>query len=104
MCSIYRYFDEGVGDSSSRGNAYKAIVSILVILSLVLIVVGWRNTVPVYLYELPAGAKRPALFLLVVACILSSAARFKNRCNKNFSLLPVNERHCLSGSAFTAER
>jgi len=48
-------------------NAYKGIFSLLILGSIGLIVVGWRSTVPQYLYNTSTAMQAPAFFLLVVA-------------------------------------
>jgi uncharacterized membrane protein len=46
---------------------YKGIVSLLLLGSIVLMVFGWRGTVPQYVYSPVAALQIPALFLLVLA-------------------------------------
>ncbi len=58
---------------------YAAIFSVLIVLSLVLIVFGWRSTVPNYLYTLPAFVKPLSLILLVIAFFLFGAAKHETR-------------------------
>tara|TARA_R110001599_G_scaffold353795_2_gene597946 strand:+ start:96352 stop:96927 length:576 start_codon:yes stop_codon:yes gene_type:complete len=48
-------------------NGYKGIFSLLILGSIALIILGWRSTVPQYLYNTIAAMQAPALFLLVVA-------------------------------------
>ena len=48
-------------------NAYKGIFSLLVVAGIGLIIAGWRNTVPQWVYTPPASAHLVALALLVVA-------------------------------------
>lgn len=49
------------------GNGYRGLFSLLVLGSIGLMVFGWRQTVPQYLYSPSAALQAPALFLLVVA-------------------------------------
>ncbi len=58
---------------------YAASFSLLIVLSLVLIVLGWKSTTPTFLYALPAATKPIALLLLVVAFFLFAAARLPTR-------------------------
>lgn len=60
-------------------NAYTAIFSLLIVFSLVLIVFGWRNTTPTYLYFLPMTVKPISMFLLVIAFLLFGAAKHPTR-------------------------
>jgi uncharacterized membrane protein len=48
-------------------NGYKGIFSLLVLGSMALIVFGWRNAVPQFLYSPVPALKMPALLLLVLA-------------------------------------
>ncbi|MCP3687314.1 MAG: NnrU protein [Gammaproteobacteria bacterium] len=57
-------------------NSYQGLFAILIVSSLVLIVMGWRNTVPTQIY-LPAEQFRlPAVLLTVVGFIVMVAAKF----------------------------
>ena len=58
---------------------YKASFSIVVIASLVLIVFGWRNTIPQHVYLLPAFVKHLAMLLILCAFVLFTAARRPTR-------------------------
>lgn len=60
-------------------NAYRGLFSILILLSVALIVLGWRSSIPSPLYYLPGFAQSGAIFLLVVAFILLGAANYKTR-------------------------
>ena len=53
---------------------YTISFSILVVLSLVLIVYGWRHTVPTYLYD-PVVARPIVIALMVVSFLLFGAAK-----------------------------
>lgn len=58
---------------------YTASFSILIVISLLLIVFGWRSTTPVFLYVLPEAVKPVALFLLVLTFFLFVAAKRPTR-------------------------
>ncbi len=66
-----------VGDIGEQ--PYKGLFSLLIALSLVLIVLGWRSTTPTYLYTLPAFVRPLSLTLLVIAFLLLGAARQPTR-------------------------
>ena len=53
---------------------YKITFSITVVLSLVLMVYGWRSTVPTHIYD-PVVAKRVAIVLMIVSFLLFGAAK-----------------------------
>jgi uncharacterized membrane protein len=53
---------------------YKITFSIVVVLSLVLMVYGWRHTVPTHLYD-PVVARPVAIALMVVSFLLFGAAK-----------------------------
>jgi uncharacterized membrane protein len=59
---------------------YRITFSLLIVLSLVLIVYGWRHTVPTYVYA-PIVAKPVAVILLVVGFLLFGAAKHPSRIN-----------------------
>ncbi len=59
--------------------AYTASFSVLLVLSLILIVFGWRSIAPTFLYALPEVIKPVALFLLVLAFFLFGAAIYPTR-------------------------
>ncbi|MEM6582556.1 MAG: NnrU family protein [Pseudomonadota bacterium] len=48
-------------------NPYKGVFSLFIITSIVLIVLGWRSTVPQYIYVPSPALRMPALLLLVIA-------------------------------------
>ncbi len=58
---------------------YQAIFSLLLIAGLLLIVFGWRNTVPDHVYSPPPGLRHPAMLLAVIGFILMVAASFPTR-------------------------
>ncbi len=68
--SLISHFGEGI---------YKAIFSLSIILSLVLIVWGWRSVTPIYLYHLPEFVKPISLVLLFIGFILFGATPCKTR-------------------------
>lgn len=58
---------------------YAAWFALLIVLSLVFIVFGWRSSTPEYLYTLPAIVKPVSLILLVIAFFLFGAANYVTR-------------------------
>ncbi len=58
---------------------YMAIFALLIVLSLVMIVFGWRSITPTHLYELPSIIKPFSLILLVVAFFLFGATKGQTR-------------------------
>lgn len=62
-------------------NGYQATFSILIVLSLVMIVYGWRHAIPEHIYTLPAVANQLAMVLMVIAFLLFGAAIVPSRIN-----------------------
>jgi uncharacterized membrane protein len=60
-------------------NGYKMVFALLMLAALGLVIYGWRNAVPVFVYE-PPGLGRPVAFvLLVIAFILFGASMYPTR-------------------------
>lgn len=66
-----------VGRMGEKG--YKGLFALLIVLSVVLIVYGWRHVIPTHAYLLPPAFKHVAMFLIVVAFILMGAAQYPTR-------------------------
>jgi uncharacterized membrane protein len=60
-------------------NGYKGVFALLVVLSVVLIVFGWRHTSPDFVYLLPPAFKHISMLLIVLAFILMGAAQYPTR-------------------------
>ncbi|MGJ8685895.1 MAG: NnrU family protein [Spongiibacteraceae bacterium] len=60
-------------------NGYAGSFAILIVTALLLIVFGWRSTVPSHLYSLPAFTHTLALLLMVAAFVLFGAAKHPTR-------------------------
>lgn len=60
-------------------NAYKGVFSALIILSIVLIVMGWRSIEPSYFYTLPPLSRLLAILLMLVVFIFLGAAKRPTR-------------------------
>ena len=60
-------------------NGYKGVASLLVLLSVVLIVFGWRGTSPSLIYTPPASLHAPALALMAIAFLLIVVSMRKSR-------------------------
>jgi uncharacterized membrane protein len=59
--------------------AYQGIFALLVFAGLLLIIFGWRNTIPEYVYNPPAGIRHMAMLIAVVGVILFISANFPTR-------------------------
>jgi uncharacterized membrane protein len=70
-----------VGALGEKG--YKLSFTALLLLSLALIIFGWRSSEPSFLYQIPAGARHPVLLLVLVAFVLFGASNYPTRI-KNF--------------------
>ncbi|WP_428774527.1 NnrU family protein [Vibrio sp.] len=55
--------------------AYKGVFSVLILLSLILIVVGWRSSIPTLLYVLPEFGRLLTLILMIFAFVLFVASK-----------------------------
>ena len=53
---------------------YKGLFSLLILLSIVLMVLGWRGTPPEYVYNPPYGLRTVSIGLMVIAFILIGAS------------------------------
>ena len=60
-------------------NGYKLSFTVIVIISLGMIVYGWRHTTPTLVYSLPLWVKPISLMLMVVAFVLFGAANYQTR-------------------------
>jgi uncharacterized membrane protein len=58
---------------------YKITFALLILVALVLIVLGWRSTVPVHIYTLPEIVRLIAILLIVMAFLLMGAANYPTR-------------------------
>ncbi|MEM9257278.1 MAG: NnrU family protein [Pseudomonadota bacterium] len=59
----------GLGD-----NGWKGLFSLTLLLSLAMMIVGWRHTQPAFLYSPPQGLHLPAIGLLLIAFLLLVAS------------------------------
>lgn len=61
----------------SLGNmAYQGLFGLCILSGLLLIIFGWRNSIPQPVYTPAAGLREPAMLLVVVGFILMAAANF----------------------------
>lgn len=60
-------------------NGYKGVFSLLMIAALALIVLGWRSTTPVFLYQLPVYVTHIAKLLVLIAFVLFGASNYPTR-------------------------
>ena len=60
-------------------NPYKGIFSVLILLSIALIVIGWRSTDPEFLYYLGDWTRIVTAILVLIAFILMGAANYPSR-------------------------
>ena len=58
---------------------YKLSFTVLLLVSLALIVFGWRASEPSFLYQIPTGARHAVLLLILVAFILFGASNYPTR-------------------------
>lgn len=58
---------------------YKGLFALLILVGLILIVVGWRSSVPSMVYVPPIGLRHPAMLLVVIAFILFAASHLPTR-------------------------
>ena len=56
--------------------AYRGLFSLSMLLTLSMIVFGWRSTHDVYLYQLPVWTRQAGALLMIVAFILFGAAQY----------------------------
>jgi len=64
---------------SKGDNAYKGIIAASVFTGLVLIVIGWRSSIPNFVYVSPPGLRHVTYTLVLIAFILLGAANYPNR-------------------------
>lgn len=65
--------------NESMGNAYQGVFALAIVVSIVLMVIGWRNTIPEYIYHPPAWTRHLAMLLMLVSFILFGAANAPTR-------------------------
>ena len=63
-------------------NEYQGIFALCIIVGLLLIIFGWRSTVPMHLYSPPEQLRHPAMLLVVIGLVLIVAANFPTRLKK----------------------
>lgn len=83
-CLVHFIPTLGVGIKQSLiakmgNNGYRGVFSLLIVLSLVMIVAGWRSVTPEFLYALPMFTRPLAMLLILVAFIFFVAARLPTR-------------------------
>lgn len=57
-------------------NPYRGIFSLLILISIGLIVLGWRSTPEIYLYHLPQWSRPAGFLLMILSFILFGAANY----------------------------
>jgi uncharacterized membrane protein len=60
-------------------NTYQGIFALLVFAGLMMIIFGWRNSIPEHVYYPMAGLRHPAMLLAVIGIILFVASNFPTR-------------------------
>ena len=68
--------------SKNMGNAYQGIYALLIVGSIVLMVIGWKNTIPTQIYNPPTWARHLTMLLMLISLILFGAANVKTRIRK----------------------
>lgn len=63
----------------SLGSKYQGLFALAILFSIVLMVLGWRNTEPTVVYAPPAWGRHLTMLLMVLAIILFGAASMKTR-------------------------
>jgi uncharacterized membrane protein len=59
--------------------AYQGIISVLILCGLLLIIFGWRNATPEFIYNPPVGIRHVAMLIAVAGIILFISANFPTR-------------------------
>lgn len=59
--------------------AYQGIYSVLILAGLLLIIFGWRNAIPEFIYNPLAGVRHVAMLIAVAGIILFISANFPSR-------------------------
>lgn len=57
-------------------NAYQGLFALCILAGLLLIIFGWRSTLPTQVYLPPAGLRQPGMLLVIIGFILMVAANF----------------------------
>lgn len=65
--------------NDSMGNKYQGLFALSIVLSIVLMVLGWRNTVPEHVYNPPAWGRHLAMLLVFLGVFLFGAANAPSR-------------------------
>lgn len=60
------------------GNKYQGIFTLKILISLLLIVIGWRNTVPEPVYDPPSFGRHITMLLMLFSIMLFAAANMKS--------------------------
>lgn len=61
------------------GSKYQGLFAFLIVLSIVLIVIGWRNTIPHQVYNPPAWGRHLTMLLMLLSIVLLGAANGTSR-------------------------
>jgi len=61
------------------GNAYQGLFALLVLAGLLLIIFGWRGTLPTQVYVPPTGMRHPGMLLAALGILLFVASNFPSR-------------------------
>ena len=65
--------------SEKFGNAYQGIFALTIVASIVLMVLGWKNTIPTAVYNPPAWGRHATMLLILIALVLFGAANTKTK-------------------------
>jgi uncharacterized membrane protein len=83
--SLAHLFPAAMNDTRARliarlgNNAYRALFSVVIIASLVIIVFGWKSAIPSNVYSPPlAGSKLPSVLILIAFILFVAAQRHSN--------------------------
>lgn len=64
--------------SERLGQRYRGLFSLLILVSLALIVIGWRSTIPVLIYPPQVWGRHLTYLLVLIAFVLFAAAKSDN--------------------------
>lgn len=84
MWSVVHFFPclapaKRAGLVESLGSKYQGLFALLIVISLAVIVIGWRGTVPYQVYNPPVWGRHLTMLLMLLSVILLGAANGSNR-------------------------
>ncbi len=61
--------------SAKFGNGYQAVFALLIIASIVLMVIGWKNTIPTAVYNPPSWGRHATMLFILIAAAAAKGAK-----------------------------